>query len=177
MPSDARIKCWPLLVVHSHRNQKASKNLIGLCALTRFPSQQFPFFCPSPLQRAREKNTRARTHTRVHAHAHTDITTFVLPPTSTLAPALLVHTHTCMHTSVTIICMQSGWLRRVAMVAVTRLCDKKQQVALPLICANWKRCQRGDVWSRGENNTACRRTMGCGDNRDGDTGVTHRRST
>lgn len=26
--------------------------------------------------------------------------------------------------------MQSGWLRWVAMVAVTRLCDKKQQVAL-----------------------------------------------
>lgn len=28
--------------------------------------------------------------------------------------------------------MQSGWLQWVAMVAVTRLCDKKQQVALLL---------------------------------------------
>lgn len=155
--------------------KKASKNLIGLCALTRFPSQQFPFFCPSPLQHARMQARKTHVHARVHAH--TDITTFVWPPTSTLAPALLVHTHTCMHTSVTIICMQSGWLRRVAMVAVTRLCDKKQQVALPLICAKWKRCQRGDVWSWGENNTACRRAMGRSDNRGGDTGVTHRRCT
>lgn len=34
--------------------------------------------------------------------------------------------------------MQSGWLRWVAMVAVTRLCDEKQQDALLLICANVK---------------------------------------
>lgn len=90
-PSDAQIKCWPLLVAYSRWNQKASENLIGLCAPTPLSfSQQFsmsvslPFTCMC-MHICRPEDTRAQT----------DITTFVLPPTSKLAPTLLMHTHCC----------------------------------------------------------------------------------
>lgn len=122
--------------MYSHWNQKASKNLIGLCALTLFSFSPVPYFFLSPLYMHVYACVLAITHTHIWTLWHT--TKFVLPPTSKLAPALLMHTHTCIHTSITIICMQSGWLWWVAMVAVTRLCDKKQQVALLLICANVK---------------------------------------
>lgn len=132
-------------MVFSHWNQKASKNLIGLCALTLFSFSPVPYFFFSSL------------HMFKHTHWHT--TKFVLPPTSKLAPALLMHTHTCIHSSVTIICMQSGWLWWVAMVAVTRLCDKKQQVALPLICANVKVWMRGHIELKRQWHNTSRHTM------------------
>lgn len=76
---------------------------------------------------------------RIHTHAHTRLV-YHHPP------ANWHHLFLCTHTSVTIICMQSGWRQWVAMVAVTRSCDKKLQVALPPICANLRCRSRHICW-------------------------------
>lgn len=127
-------------------------------------SHQFPRFLPFPLHMHVYACGQMRTHTRRHARTQTHryATKFVLPPTSKLAPALLMHTHTCIHTSVTIICMQSGWLRWVAMVAVM------WQEAASCFTSYWRQCK--GVTNRAEEAITSHKSAHSGrrNNRDGD---------
>ena len=108
----------------------------SLCSLARSLSfSAVACFC-SPITHV-YTCLQVRTHTRTHTHAY---------HVSHHPPANWHHLFLCTHTSVTIICMQSGWRRWVAMVAVTRVCDKKRQVALPLICANLRCRSRHVCW-------------------------------
>lgn len=79
------IKCWPLIALHSHRNQKESKNLIGLCARTLSSSV-------SLLHTHIYTYMQVRTHSQTHTH-HVCITTH--PQTSTISFHAHTHTHLC----------------------------------------------------------------------------------
>lgn len=151
-------------MVQSHWNQKPSKkkkkgeekSSTRLCSQSPRPRHftVLPSFRPSIVHLS---SSLMCTHLKMHTHTHWHNYIYIAAHRQTgtgLTSCILTRTHTRTHVSVTIICMQSVWRQLVAMVAVTRLCDKKLWVALPPICANWERCQHGNIYrAKGEKIT------------------------
>lgn len=83
-------------MVYSHWNQKASKNLIGLCALTLFSFSPVPYFFLSSVHMHVYVWVQARTHT--HTHMSTQLNLYCHPPatgTSSSHAYSHMHTHFC----------------------------------------------------------------------------------